>query len=140
MTKQAPQEQIARQRLLRRRFDARFSLTRCMNSFRTYVWNGRPVMSVSKSRWRLRWAASRQLQDYTWRRNAFKSLLQLSLLAGVDSTLGEDAPMPQLPGADMNSCLRHIARLLGKNHVDAVFTFPSQDDRKRIYATLFNPD
>lgn len=109
-----------------------------MSEFRTYVWGSRAVLSVNKADWYLRWMAVQQYSANTWRRKAFKSLLQLSVLLGVDGRLAKDMPMPELPGMDLNKCLRRIARLLGDTRVDTVLTFPAQEDRGRMYATLFD--
>ncbi len=109
-----------------------------MNDFRTYAWGGRPVLSVDKDRWRLRWMAAQQYPAYTWRRKAFKSVLRFSLLFGMDSLLGTDAQVPEWLGMDAKKVLTHIAHLLGENRVHTVFAFPAQPDRGRVYATFFN--
>lgn len=111
-----------------------------MNDFRTYNWRGRPVLAVGKTPRRLRRAAARHYPAHTWRRKAFKSVLRLSVFLGADGKLGSDTPMPRLSGIDLHDCLDRITRLLETDRANAVFTFPSQDDRGRLYVTLFNED
>ncbi len=108
-------------------------------SYRIYRVAGQPIFAAPLSPRGLRRAGVSRFQPATPRRAAFRSLMNLSMLARADWLLGTmtDDPVGRA-GFSLDEWMEEVRRTLGERSASAVVFWPPQRERGRLYVHLFD--
>jgi hypothetical protein len=107
--------------------------------YRIYRVSGRPIFAAPLSPRGLRRAGLGRYQPVTPRRAAFRSLVNLSMLARADWLLGTTADDPVgSAGFSFRAWMDDVRGALGASGAEGVVIWPPQRERGRIYVHLFD--
>ncbi|MCP3902667.1 MAG: hypothetical protein GY715_03445 [Planctomycetes bacterium] len=109
-------------------------------TYRLFELSGRPILAVPERPRRLRLRGIDRFQPYTPRRGAYRAIMRLAMWLRADGLLGRSTrslPTPA-PDFDIARWLAGIRDRLEDPGLSAVVVWPSQPQRKRVYAHLFD--